>query len=183
MSDDQEGDLNTLPSVKVCRFEEVKPAELFLFEYGDDKCVGFAAEYSDHGDVEKFIFPLGPQIPAVLKGRRLFKHRMTVVSFGTQYTLLLPTTADLWGYDETGRRENWLAVVGTSSYFVAAGFTGDFRPLECFIDLTDGRVLVDSSSGQLIRPHGLPAYPTAWQLVTTEAKPRVIFSHGSTAAS
>lgn len=172
--------MDVFPNLSVCRFEDVEPGELFLFEHREGKCVGFAAECNDRGNVEKLILPLGPRLPAGLTGRQLFRDRMAVVSFGREFRLLLPVTGNEWEYDEMHRGDNWLVATKTTSYFLADGFAGDYRRLECFVDISNGQILLNRTNDMFIRPVGMSAYPITWQLVTAEPEPRVIFSQAQT---
>lgn len=165
--------MQLVPSLAVCRFAQLSPGDLFLFEHSDGKCVGFAVEYKDQWETKRLVLPLGPIFPKYLNGRQLFDGRYTVVSFGTNFCLRLPSSSEKWSYRDPEQGDNWIAVAGDKAYFIGNCYSGPGY-LECFFDISTGSALVNASSGGPSRPSGIPAFAMSWELVTTDDDPKII---------
>jgi hypothetical protein len=134
---------------------------------------------------EKLVLPFGPKFPEMSDGPNLLPWRaMDVISFGKDYVLRLPPYAG--GWSKTEPPENVLCMLVTDK---KCYLRSNFVPMSngsgpCYIELHTGLIHVDGQSfhGGYTRPRGVRAVAIEWEMVTTEAKPRVIFAQRSTQA-
>jgi hypothetical protein len=172
--------MDSTPKLKIDRFAQLHPGELFLFEYGNARCVGLVAEYRDP-DPQNLLLPLGPIFPGNDPGPRLMSGHFAAVSFGRDFTIRLPVDPKNWTDKEPDRDCNCLTLSENGLYFRANGNPDpDGRFVPCFLNAANGVVEVIQGSlppGRFTRPAGTLAFALAWEILTTEAKPRTILKY------
>jgi hypothetical protein len=176
--DQGDSHMNVQPPLHFCRFGDLAPGDLFIYLHGAGSCVALkAVDPTQNG--EPLILPFGPAFPLSSNGPYLLRHRGgDVVSFGKEYILRLPSHAAGWSLSEPG--QNILCILASDEgYFIRgnhADVPGEFLP--CYIDMATGRIQATDRGwlSEFIRPHGLRAVALEWELLTTEPKPRLIFS-------
>jgi hypothetical protein len=83
--------MQTIPKVQIERFEQLSPGDLFIFSYNGKSHLALKAEDPERGR-DKYILPLGPTLPTGMSVPTLLGwHAMTVISFGKDYIVRLPT--------------------------------------------------------------------------------------------
>jgi hypothetical protein len=141
----------------------------------------FEGEYPTHNG-EKLIVPFGPAFPCLLNAPNLLPAMQTdVVSFGKDYVLRFPSSAEGWSGSEPSA--NVLCILKTrEGCYLRVNFApraGEFVP--CYIDISTG--LIHANTGGLqhrfTRPTGEAVIAVEWELVTMEPKPRLIFAQRS----
>ena len=77
--------MQVLPVVKIDRFEQLDPGDLFVYPHPNGSCWALkAVDLEANGD--KLILPLGPTFPQSTGGPRLLPWQATTtVSFGKDY--------------------------------------------------------------------------------------------------
>lgn len=162
------------PVLKVDRFAQLAPGDLFIFNHNNGSCMALkVADPANDGD--KLILPLGPTFPAGISGPTLMSPQdMTVVSFGKDYTLKLPTEATGWVVSEPAPNLHCF-VVNERGVYARANFAPPGKSFRwCFVEIGSGSILSKESS--YIVPASPRAYAIEWALVTDEAEPRAIVS-------
>jgi hypothetical protein len=86
--------MKILPTLIVTQFAQLEPGDLFVFPYGEGACVALKVRESDE---DMLMVPLGPVFPDGLTHPSLVSApSATVISFGKEYTLRLPSHAGGW---------------------------------------------------------------------------------------
>src|SRR5207247_5113378 len=109
---------------------------------------------------------LGPKFPADILGPHLLNWaRATVVSFGKNYELQLPTSPSFWSETEPDPDQHCVLMCDSRVFFRAncSRYAGRFTP--SYVNIEDGIVYRN-------RPPGIPAYAIGWEILTDEGKPR-----------
>ncbi len=79
--------MDTAPALKIDRFAQLAPGDLFIFAHDIGSCVALKV-VDPANDGDELILPLGPVFPAAVTGPTLMgPQAMTVVSFEKQYVL------------------------------------------------------------------------------------------------
>jgi hypothetical protein len=163
------------PKLRVARFAELKPGELFVYEARRVSHVALAVRNSAQD--EMLILPLGPTLPEYMTYPTLFNDPgTTVVSFGKDFALRLPVAPDAWSSEAPSPEVNAVAL-NKDGAFLRCNFSThprDFQP--CYVDLTTGDVVVNQPghAARFVKPPGILAYATSWSLTTLEDPARVI---------
>jgi hypothetical protein len=160
--------------LKIDRFAQLAPGDLFIFIHKNESCVALKV-VDPTNDGDKFILPLGPTFPAATYRPTLMGPKdMTVVSFGKDYTLKLPTQATGWLANEPGPNQHCF-VVNERGVYVRANFAPSSEPIRwCYVDIGSGSIL--SNDRSYIEPVSPSAYAIDWTLLTNETEPRDIVS-------
>lgn len=158
--------------VNVGRFAQLNAGDLFLLLDVNCRCVALCVESTT--DKDKLMVPIGPNLPSHIKGPSLLEgSRATVISFGKNFSVRLPVEPDSWLDSEPGHDTPTLAVTDEGGIYLRAQFTGfGTQPVYCFVNIADGTIC--SNAHSYTQPKGIKAYATAWELITTEATPRLI---------
>ena len=168
------------PDLKVTRFAQLAPGDLFICPHGDVAFVAMVAKDPTE-DGEKVMVPLGPVFPDGVNGPSLVRRaRTTVIAFGKEYALRLPTHARGWRANEPASDISCILVTENGAYLRA-----NFRPPQhgefsaCYIDIATGLVQTTGTGPQqqFAPPRGLAAFAVAWEIVTTEKEPRMILAY------
>lgn len=84
------------PSLAAIGFDKLSPGDLFI--YGHENGLSVAMLTLDPTNSDKLILPLGPTFPPHMPIPTLYlpRGRIAPLSFGAQYSLRLPASADGW---------------------------------------------------------------------------------------
>lgn len=168
--------MRVTPGVLPTRFSQLKGGNLFLFEESSRLHVALTVvDPTSNGD--KLILPIGSNLPRGMKWPTLLSSQaLTVVSFGGEFTLRLPTKPDSWAISEPKPEIQSVLVVGGRPYFRAnfSPHEGNFRA--CFVDMESGEIFSNRNDlhGGYIQPAGPTAFAIEWEIVTAEDEPRPI---------
>lgn len=150
--------MQVVPNVKVTRFEQLEPGDLFIMLYRDRSCLALKA-VDQLGNGDKLILPLDPSFTKRALGPHLLGWQgATAVSFGRDYTVRLPTASEAWAIQAPEYDVFCLAVTSDHIYFRAnfSTYENDFRA--CWVRAADGEVIYD-------RLPPIMAYALQWEIV------------------
>jgi hypothetical protein len=175
--------VRTSPKLRASRFAQIKPGELFILVRRSQRYVGLKAHdctcaAGDEG--EHLLLPIGPSLPDGMTFPTLINDpAATVVSFGQDYIVRLPTGPGDWFDDEPPEAVFALALT-EDSIFLRCNFSpvpGHFRA--CYVNLSDGEIcgVGSGSNAHYIAPPGIKAYATRWELETDENPRRTVLSY------
>jgi hypothetical protein len=168
------------PSLKVTRFAQLEPGNLFIVPNGDEALVATVAEDPTQNG-ERLMLTLGPTFPAETNGPSLLRcPGMTVLSLAKAYVLRLPCQPHGWLDNEPPPDKYCILVNETSAYWRANFNSGRDRGFKaCYIDVATGLIQTAGRGPlrQFAMPSGLATFAVAWEIVTTEKEPRVILAY------
>jgi hypothetical protein len=171
--------MEVTPSLAVTRLEKLSPGDLFI--YGHEHGLSVAMVALHPLDDDKYVLPLGPIFPPNIPSPTAYlpRGRISALSFGAQYRLRLPTSADGWSSIEP-KLGDYCLLVAEEGVFVRANFAPpgrEFHP--CYVGMKDGRIFATTggSRPQLDKPTGEFVYALRWEIFTTEKQPRIILSY------
>ena len=167
------------PRIKVARFAQLEPGDLFIYPHADGSCISMhVVDPTRDGDVVMLV--LGPDFPRGMEGPGLLQApTATVISFGKDYVLRLPSSAQVWKTALPASDIHCIAVTPEKVY-IRANYDGGQQPFQpCYIDMEAGRVHATEAGpfGRPSPPPGAPAFALEWELVTIGSKPRAILSY------
>jgi len=167
------------PAMKIARFAQLEPGDLFIYPYGEGSCVGMKiVDPTRDGDVVLFL--LGPEFPRGMAAPGLLPPpTATVISFGKEYVLRLPCHARAWSAVAPAFDIHCVGMTDQKAFIRANYDAGQQAFQPCYIDLEAGRVHA-TMSGAFGRPsplQGSPAFALEWELATTLPKPRAILTY------
>jgi len=162
---------------KVTRFAQLQPGDLFIFQHpaGTSVAVKATDPVSDGDPLAVVVgpsFPVGPARPMLYN-----PSQTTVVSFGKDYTIRLPSSADGWRTNEPPAEADFIVVTDAGGVFLRANFRAPAAFSPCYVDMSSGEILCNKAGRQYIEPREIKAFALAWELLTNEQKPRPIFSY------
>jgi hypothetical protein len=166
------------PSLKVRRSAKLNAGDLFLFGGPGARWVGIAV----HDGIEDngLLLPIGPTLPGPMKFPTLLDDRgATVISFGSDYVVQLPTDPSAWSVEDPPVETSSLAIT-EESVFLRCNYAREpdqFSP--CFVDLANGEICISGKGrgAAFTRPGGISAFTTQWSFLTAEDSPRKIIGH------
>jgi len=146
------------PKVTATRFEQLKPGDLFIFLENGWSCIALATQDPDTVG-GKLILLLGPQFPKEMNGPHLIGWgSVTVVSFGNEYELRLPTFPNLWSDIEPPANE-FCALLADDVPFFRANFSPTANHYRaCYVRVGDGAV-------SFRRPPGIQAFALSYEIL------------------
>jgi hypothetical protein len=166
------------PGVTVARFEQLSPGDLFIYPQGEGSFVAMKVEDPTR-DGDQLMLVMGPVFPAGLTWPSLVgAPAATVISFGKEYVLRLPSDASGWAAGSPSADTHCIGVTDKGAY-VRANFLPAGNGFQaCYADMATGRIEARGSgrSQSFAPPPGHVAFAIAWQLVTIEKEPRVILA-------
>jgi hypothetical protein len=145
------------PGLKVDRFEQLEPGELFICPRLQGPCLALKAEDPERNG-EKLVLPLS-NIQRGGNEPRLYRPSpMTTISLGKDYTIKLPTTPDGWSVEDPDA-EVFCLVIFHDVVFFRANFSFDPKVFnQCLVRASDGIVVCRGVPG-------IPAYALRWEIV------------------
>lgn len=149
------------PSARAIRFHSVEAGELFVyFEKGE---VGYGIKTAPVGGDSCFV-TLGPTFDGPVRESTLAIERsMTVVSFGTNFSIVLPTDPAAWSEQVGSDRSSvWLAVAGDHVLICTnlSQYAGSYRA--GFLNAQSGELLTGLGSGAV-------AFTNNWEIVVSQS--------------
>jgi hypothetical protein len=168
------------PPLRVTRFAQLSPGDLFILRRRDERYVGLVVHDSTE-DGQTLLLPIGPTLPSFMTWPTLTEDHpgATVISFGADYAARLPVDPAGWEDEEPPAAVTAL-VVAEGATFLRCNFSprpGQFQA--CYVNLADGEICTSGGGrgGFYVRPSGIRAYATRWELSTTERPARTILSY------
>lgn len=148
--------MDVKPTVTVTRLELLAPGDLFIFDWRAGGCAAIKViDPVMNGD--KLMLLLGPTFTQDCKEPELIaEQRLSVVSFGKNYTVRLPVNPTEWVISEKPSGNVYVATNGTDVYFRLPCRQG-----EIFVNLKIGEVCSAT-------PPGILAYTKSWEIVLQE---------------
>ena len=171
--------MQTTPTIRVTRFAQLEPGDLFILRRQHERYVGLMVRDSAENG-QTFLLPIGPSLPRFMTYPSLtVDPGTTVISFGKDYILSLPTDPAAWE-DEPPPASVTAIAVTDAGVFLRCNFLphrDQFRA--CYVDLTDGEICIrgTGTSAAYAEPLGIRAYATRWELLTTTTPPRSILNY------
>jgi hypothetical protein len=170
--------MKIVPSVTVARFEQLSPGDLFIYPHGEGSWVAMKVEDPTR-DGDKLMLVIGPTFPAGLSWPSLVQApTATVISFGKEYILRLPSEASGWMAGSPAPDKCCIGVTEKGAYARAS-----FRPAQsgfqaCYVDMATGMIEARGTGRSLsfALPPGILTFAVAWELLTSEKEPRVILA-------
>ena len=169
--------MNVAPRLTVTRIAQLQPGDLFVLPYGDAGCIAMKVRDPD-GD--ELIVPLGPVLPDGLPHPSLITApAATVISFGKDFTLRLPSRPGAWRLAEPTPDIHCLVVTEQGVYVRANFVPGQGKYQPCYIDMAAGAVVTDGRGAfqSYVPPPGHKGFAIEWEILTAEAEPRLIFTY------
>jgi hypothetical protein len=165
--------LNIVPPITIARFEQLEPGELFSYTLRDRSGFGVKTQEPPNGDKNCFV-ALGPEFPYEAEESFLMPwQRMTVVSFGCDYTLILASDAKTWFIDGDRRSRVCVAISDGKAYVCTNGGMSPQQFFPCFVELTTGAIVEHSLPGTTV-------YTYAWEMafISPNMPPYTILKYG-----
>lgn len=150
------------PTVSVARFEQLQPADLFVLLGHSGPCYALKTAQPANGDRSEMVL-LGPTFPHAIEESVVVPwDAATVVSYGQNYTLLLPTEPSAWFEEGNTRTPACLTISGSDVFICTngAGRIGHF--FQCFVNLRTGEIVEN-------RLPGVCAFTRSWGIVAEGA--------------
>jgi hypothetical protein len=166
--------MEVVPSVKVTRFEQLEPGELFLHLDGRHSFYALKTAPPVNGDRSEMVM-LGPSFFEDASESLLLPWgATTVLSLGKKFSILLPTGGGTLSTTGPSRTPVCLAIVGERAFICTNGSRTPQRYLPCFVELATGSVLERHLPG-------LAAYTPEWEIAVLGANhpPRTILKYPS----
>lgn len=169
--------MHSQPKVKISRIAQLEVGDLFIYPHDCGSCLALSA-IDPAMDNDKAMVLLGPVFPrGVVSPSLVTPAQATVISFGKEYCLRLPTQPGGWVATEPSHHQLCLAVTEQATYF-RVNFAGqnmpEFHP--CYVNIATGLIEASHDGMRYMAPRGIAAYAIAWEIVTTEEKPRIILA-------
>jgi hypothetical protein len=161
------------PKLVVTRYAQLEAGDLCIFPDGDASFVALKVQKPD-GDI--LVVPIGPRFPGGFEDPSLIDApAATVLSFGKEYTLQLPTRPESWSFETPGPQTHCIVLTAEGAFLrVNFGLQGQgFRP--CYIAMATGTIVQHRM--EYIAPPGLKGFVLEWELLTNEAEPRRILAY------
>jgi hypothetical protein len=153
------------PALQVTRLEKLTPGDLFIFDWSGGQSAAIKiTDPKENG--QKLTLLLGPAFTGTgnAGGPELIQEqRISVVSFGTNYTIRFPVSPTDWMINEKPTVGAYMATNGNDVFFRIPT-----PQWELYINLKNGELC-----GAI--PQGILAYTKAWEIVIPDADtPRVV---------
>jgi hypothetical protein len=133
--------MQALPSVKIERYEQLKPGDLFSFRHHKTTSFALKCAKNRDGDPEEMVI-LGPHFPYPQPVAAIVPwEAVTVVSYGSDFTVMLPTNPDSWVENGGTEKAVCLAVGKDGNFICADGGKVPGMHALCFVDVATGRIL------------------------------------------
>jgi hypothetical protein len=147
--------MEIIPQARMTKFSDVQPGDLFLYMDGQNKFYAIRTQ-----GPQTTMVMLGPSFhpPDVTEAFLFAWDVSTVLSFGKDYSILLPTDAASWVWSgQTRSPPIWLAVAGDSMFICANGGRSSQNYFPCFVDVKTGAILGRSLPGTSV-------YTNTWEI-------------------
>ena len=127
-------------------------------------------------DGDPVMLLLGPILPSGMSHLPVIGQMDgSVISFGKEFGLRLPTHAGGWSETDPGEDKPCILVTAEGNYI-----RGNARPnggfIPCYVDVATGRTFAHPNGMSYVKPRG-GIFAVEWELHTLESKPRRIVSY------
>jgi len=141
------------PAFTVQRLAQLQPGNLFIFDWKAGSTAAIkVVDPQMNGD--PLMLLLGPTFTDDASEPTLIaEQRLTVVSFGNDYTIRLPVSPNGWAMNETPSRSVCIATTGADVFFRLPLPRG-----ECYVNIRSGEIAKGVPSGTL-------AYAKSWEIL------------------
>ena len=142
--------MNIKPTFVTTKFLDLSPGDLFIFQYGKDKCPAIRL-FDPVTNGREMMVVLGPTLTPNSEGPELVGELpLSVMSFGKDYTVQLPVRVEDWVIEE--QPIDSLATNGKDVYF--------------YLQSPFGGIYIDLKKGELCdaKPKGIFAFTKAWKI-------------------
>lgn len=154
--------MQVAPEVSVMRSEQLQPADLFILLGQSSPCYALKTAKSANSQRSEMVL-LGPTFPHNIKESVIVPwDAATVVSYGQNYSVLLPTEPSAWFEDGDTRAPACLAISGDDVFICTNGAESAVRFFQCFVNLRTGEILEN-------RLPGVRAFTRSWEIVADGA--------------
>lgn len=113
--------MEIVPSVRVTRFEQLEPGDLFVYPHARGSCFALKTAKLANSD-RNCIVLLGPHFPYESEESHLLSwDSVTVISYGRDYSILLPDNPDSWFMSGSLRNSVCIAIHDESAFVCTNG--------------------------------------------------------------
>lgn len=149
--------MEIVPSVRVTRFEQLEPGELFIYMDGTHTFYALKTQPPATGDKSTMVV-LGPSFPEDLKEAFLLPWQpATVLSLGKNFSILPSLDPASWSLQGPGRAPVCLAVAEGSTFICANGGASPQRYFACFVEVETGAIVEGRLQGHAV-------FTGAWEI-------------------
>jgi hypothetical protein len=158
--------MEIIPAARAVRYEQLESGELFFFLEGSTYAL--KTRQQNDGDRNKMVL-LGPSF---LDGGGSFLlgwQATTVLSFGKDCSILLPTEPTVWAPRPLNRSQVWLAIGEERTFICTNGGPSPQLYVPCFVDVKTGEIVEQGVRGSVI-------FTNTWEIAVLSANhpPRTI---------
>jgi hypothetical protein len=164
--------MKIVPPIRTERFEKLEPGELFLFMEHDYQFYALKTQQPSSGDRSQFVV-LGPTFPERFTEAFLLPWAATTaLSFGKEYSILLPTNAASWSSNGPNREPVCLAIAEDKPYVCVNGGPSPSNFFQCFVDMETGAIIERNLPGH-------PVFTNTWEIAISQdhQRPRSIVKY------
>ncbi len=153
--------MEMFPSVTVERFEKIQPGDLFVC-LGEQNYYAIKTEKASNGDGNSLVV-LGPTFPYPADESFLLPWQAAnVVSYGKNFSIVLPTDPGAWIETGSTREPVCLAVHEGRALVCTNGGPSPSRFFQCYVELGTGKIVEGRLSGA--------AYTNQWEIVALHSR-------------
>lgn len=146
------------PPVKVSRFEQLEAGDLFIFMNDRAPCYAIKSQKDPkNGDPEGLVI-LGPQFPYDAEECFLMPWRASMaLSFGKDYSVILPTRPSAWKESGSMRAAVHLAAAEDQLFICANAGPSPSNFYQAYVEMKSGRII----PGRL---HATALFTNEWEI-------------------
>jgi hypothetical protein len=164
--------MEIIPPLRMTPFSEVQPGDLFLFLDGRSQFYALKTLPPKSGSKVTMVM-LGPSFLADVNESFLLPFDPAeVLSFGKDFSILLPTQATDWVWSSRDRTPVWLGVAGSDLFICANSGESPQDYYPCFVNVRTGEIVKRSLPG-------VSVYTNKWEIAVLRANhpPRTILKY------
>ncbi len=153
--------MNIFPEISVERFEKLQPGDLFVYMHDEGACFALKTDKPSNDDRCQMVV-LGPEFPYdAVESFIMPWQPTTVLSFGSSYTLRLPTDSTRWTERGDRRKPVCLALCGQDVYICTNGGPSPHRYFPCYVEMKSGKIIESNLPG-------ISAFTNSWEVVLAD---------------
>lgn len=150
--------MKTYPKIKIDRYDKLEPGDLFSAELHQIPFLALKCAKNKDGDPSEFV-ALGPAFPYAAHEAFLMPwDGFTAVSYGKDFSIILPTAAGAWREQAERRKPVCLALCENELYICVNGAKSPQQHFPCFVHIATGKIIENR-----LPTHAL--YTHDWQIV------------------
>ena len=147
------------PEVKVARFEQLEPGDLFIYMNDRAPCFALKTQKDTQSGDDEGLVILGPQFPYDAEESFLMPWRAaTALSYGKDYTVVLPTKPSAWKTTGSTRAAVHLAIAEGEVFVCANGGLSPSDFYQAYVEMKTGRIIPK-------RLHATALFTNEWEIV------------------